>query len=64
MILFTIINKKKEASKNIYSHSMYTKITITKKFYFFSLHSVKNKYEIIIKKNEPIAIVQSPQNDY
>ena len=44
---------------------MYTKITITKKFYFFSLYSIKNKYEIIIKKvHEPIVTVQILQNDY
>ena len=36
------------------------KIIIIKKFYFFSLYSIKNKYEAIIKKiNEPIVIVQS-----
>ena len=35
-----------------------------KNFTFFSLYSMKNKYETIIKKiHEPIVIVQSQKSD-
>ena len=39
-------------------------IIIIKKFYFFSLYSIKNKYKTIIKKiHEAIVIIQSQQYD-